>query len=42
MDAGRLAHPFDEQYEFSLLAVNMGSPNRNEPLATPVSVGVTE
>jgi len=42
MDAGRLAHAFDEQYEFSLLAANMGSPNRNELLATPVSAGVTQ
>jgi len=42
MDAGRLARPFDEQYEFSLLTANIGSPNRQEPLAPPVSAGVTE
>jgi len=41
-DAGRPAHPFNEEYEFTLLAANMLSANQNEPLATPVSTRLTE
>jgi len=41
MDTGQPVLRFDEQYEYSLLTANMGSPNRNEPQAIPVSVGVT-
>ena len=42
MDAGQQALPFNERYGFSQPAGNMGNPNRNEPLATPVSAGLRE
>ena len=42
MEAGQQALPFDERYGFSQLEGNTGNPNRNEPLATPVSAGLPE
>jgi len=41
-DAGQPGLPFDERYGFSQPEGNTRNHNRNEPLATPVSAGLSE